>query len=182
MTMPERGLQASRCRLRSILDNDIHWVFKGLSDPRVTQYYGVHFDSLEAIRKQMEWFATLERNEQGKWWAVCKIESGEVMGAGGIYHLDKHHKKAEVGFWLLPEFHGKGYMTEAMPLIIANAFSTFDLHRIEGFVESENTACKGAMQKLGFTFEGTMHDCEVKNGRFISLDIYAMLHELAIKS
>ncbi len=32
------------------------------------------------------------------------------------------------------------------------------------------------MDKLDFTFEGTMKDCEIKNGKFISLDIYALLN------
>jgi len=31
------------------------------------------------------------------------------------------------------------------------------------------------MAKLDFLYEGTMKDCEIKNGKFISLDIYAKL-------
>jgi len=51
-----------------------------------------------------------------------------------------------------------------------------DLHRIEGFVETDNVNCKNAMKKLDFIHEGTMKDCEIKNGKFISLDIYAKLN------
>lgn len=66
-------------------------------------------------------------------------------------------------------------MTEAMPLICHYGFDQLHLHRIEGFVESNNTNCKKAMEKLDFQYEGTMRDCEIKNGKFISLDIYAAL-------
>ena len=31
------------------------------------------------------------------------------------------------------------------------------------------------MAKLDFTHEGTMIECEVKNGKFINLDMYAKL-------
>ena len=31
------------------------------------------------------------------------------------------------------------------------------------------------MKKLDFTHEGTMRECEIKNGKFISLDIYAKI-------
>ncbi|RZK20739.1 MAG: N-acetyltransferase, partial [Flavobacterium sp.] len=29
---------------------------------------------------------------------------------------------------------------------------------------------------LNFEYEGTMRDCEIKNGEFISIDIYAKFH------
>lgn len=33
------------------------------------------------------------------------------------------------------------------------------------------------MSKLDFQLEGTMIDCEIKNGQFISLDIYAKVNK-----
>ena len=33
------------------------------------------------------------------------------------------------------------------------------------------------MAKLDFEYEGTMKECEIKNGKFISLDIYAKLND-----
>jgi [ribosomal protein S5]-alanine N-acetyltransferase len=68
-------------------------------------------------------------------------------------------------------------MTEAIPLICKYGFEKLALHRIEGFVEPENLNSKKALDKLGFKHEGTMRDCEIKNGRFISLDIYAILNK-----
>ena len=68
-------------------------------------------------------------------------------------------------------------MKEAMPIICDYGFEKLRLHRIEGLVESDNTNCKRAMAKLDFLHEGTMIDCEIKNGKFISLDIYAKLNE-----
>ena len=79
----------------------------------------------------------------------------------------------EIGFWLLPEYWGKGIMTEGLPLIYNYGFNHLGLHRIERSVETENTICKKAIAKLKFSYEGTMKDCEIKNGKFISLDIYA---------
>jgi ribosomal-protein-alanine N-acetyltransferase len=90
--------------------------------------------------------------------------------------MKKEHKKAEIGFWLLPEFWRQGIMTEAIPLICNFGFDTLGLHRIEGFVDSWNINCKQALAKLGFKHEGTMVDCEISKGKFISLDIYAKLN------
>lgn len=66
-------------------------------------------------------------------------------------------------------------MKEAIPLICNYGFDNLELHRIEGFVESENKNCKNAIAKLGFQNEGTMKECEIKNSKFISLDIYAKI-------
>jgi len=87
--------------------------------------------------------------------------------------MSKAHRKAEIGFWLLTEYWGKGIVSEAIPLILDYAFRELKLHRIEAFIETENLNCKKVIIKLGFQHEGTMKDCEIKNGEFISLDIYA---------
>ncbi|MEM9546949.1 MAG: GNAT family N-acetyltransferase [Bacteroidota bacterium] len=176
MSNPYPILESERTILRQFDASDLIHVFKGLSHPEVIKYYGVSFLTLEATKEQMEWFRDLERTETGIWWAICKESSGEFLGAGGLCELSKEHKKAEIGFWLLPEYWGKGYMSEVMPLILNYAFDVLHLHRIEGFVESENENCKRAMKRLNFTLEGTMRDSEIKNGQFISVDIYSKIN------
>lgn len=46
---------------------------------------------------------------------------------------------------------------------------------IEGYVDSRNIACKKAIEKMGFIFEGSMRDCEIKDNQFLSVDIYSKL-------
>lgn len=168
-------LKTERLLLRQFADSDLENVFNGLSHPDIIKYYGVSYQTLEATKAQMEFFADLEKNETGIWWAVCSPDNQLFYGAGGLNSLSKEHKKAEIGFWLLPGYWGKGFMTEAMPLICNYGFDTLGIHRIEGIVETENLLCKKAMEKLRFQHEGTMRECEIKNGKFISLDIYAKL-------
>lgn len=167
------SIKTDRLLLRNIIDSDLENIYKGLSDPDVIKHYGISFDSQEATREQMKWFA----DEKQYWWAICSKENGTFYGAGGLNNLSKEHKKAEIGLWLLPNFWGKGIMTEALPLICNYGFEKLGIHRIEGFVESNNQNCKKAMSKLDFKLEDTMEDCEIKNGEFISLDIYAKLKE-----
>ncbi len=170
-------LESERITLRQFTDSDLENVYSGLSHPEVIKYYGVSYDTLEATKEQMKWFADLEANEKGIWWAACLKTNGRFIGGGGLNDLSKEHRKAEIGFWLLPEYWGNGFMGEAMPLILNYAFDTIGLHRIEGYVDTENQNCKKALSKLNFNFEGTMKDCEIKNGKFVSVDIYAKFAE-----
>jgi len=159
--------------LRRFTAADLENVFRGLSDPDVIEFYGVHYDSPEATKKQLAWFEEIENNGTGIWWALSSLDHSKFYGAVGIYFLNKTHKKAEIGFWLLPEFWGKGLMVEIMPFVLEFGFSRMNLRRLECFVESENTKSRKLMGKLNFIYEGTMKDCEIKNGKYISLDIYA---------
>ncbi len=162
--------------LRDILESDLEPIFLGLSHPEVIKYYGISYSSLEETKTQMQWFKNLEISGSGKWFAICDLKTDEFLGAGGLNDLIEEHQKAEIGLWLLPQFWGKGILQEVMPKIVAYGFKELQLHRIEGFVESENTKCRRAMAKTGFTYEGTMKDCEQKDGRWISLSVYAILN------
>lgn len=168
-------LKTKRLLFRQFIESDIANVFKGLSHPDIIKYYGVSYTTLEATKAQMKFFSDLEKDETGIWWAVCSLDNKTFYGAGGLNSLSKEHKKAEIGFWLISDFWGKGIMKEAMPLICNYGFESLGLHRIEGIVETENKNCKNAMTKLDFEHEGTMKECEIKNGKFISLDIYAKI-------
>ena len=166
-------IKTKRLLLRQFIAIDLENVYKGLSDPEIIKYYGVSYKTLEDTKAQMQFFVDLEKEGTGIWWAVCSLDNKTFYGAGGLNSLNKVHKKAEIGFWLLTEFWGQGIMTEVMPIICNYGFDNLELHRIEGLVETDNLNCKKAMKKLDFKLEGTMKDCEVKNGKFISLVIYA---------
>ena len=160
--------------LRPINASDIYPVWKGLSHPEVTRYYAVSFATLEETKAQMEWYATIEKNRTGQWWAICDPGDQHFYGAIGFNDIHPEHHRAEIGFWLLPEYWGKGYVPEAASCIIKHAVEQMKLHRIYAYVETENQNSKKVLQKLGFEFEGTMKECEIKNGEWIDLEIYAI--------
>lgn len=162
-------------QLKEIQASDIEHIYRGLSDPAITKYYDVHFSSLEETKEQMAWYANLKASGTGIWWGIYEKSTQEFCGAGGFNSLDQQHKKAEIGFWLLKEYWGKGIMKEVMPKLFELGFTTLDLNRIEGYVVSDNIKCKNALEKINFQYEGTMRECEVKNGETISIDIYAIL-------
>lgn len=168
-------IETERFVLRQFTIHDLENVFNGLSHPDIIKYYGISFSSLEVTKEQISWFSDLEKNNTGLWWAICSRNDNSFLGAGGLNDLDKENRKAEVGFWLLPEYWGKGIMKEVMPLICCYGFEKLGLDRIEAYVNSENKNCKKGLAKLDFNYEGTMVDCEIKDRKYISFDIYTMI-------
>lgn len=172
-------IKTNNLLLRPLKESDIHHVLEGLSHPDVIRYYAVSFFSLEETKVQMEWYANIEKEQTGKWWAICDHGDEFFYGAIGLNDIHPQHRRAEIGFWLLPTFWGKGYIPEAASFICRHAFEEMNIHRIYAYVEPENKNSKSVLQKLQFEYEGTMKECELKNGKWIDLDIYSLLHKSA---
>lgn len=170
-------ITTDRLLLRKIVPADQPKIFEGLSHPAVIRYYGVSYNSLEATAVQMEFYENLLADETGAWWGIChKQAPDEIIGACGLNNFDAQHKNIEIGYWLLPQNQGAGYMFECLPHIIAYAFREMKAHRITAVVEEGNATSGKLLTKLGFQYEGTLRESEMKNGRFISLRYYALLN------
>lgn len=170
-------LQKPGLILRQIKPSDQAAVFQGLSDPQVVRYYGVEYHSFTDTRIQMDWYRDTLRQGSGIWWAITRPAADGLIGACGLYNIQAQHRKAELGYWLLPAYWGQGLMRPALEAVTAYGFSALHLHRIEAYVETENAASARLLQKLDFQREGILRDSEIKQGRFISLEIYAKLND-----
>ena len=163
--------------LRQITQADQAKIFEGLSHPDVIPFYGISFRTYEETQAQMDWYKQLTEMQTGIWWGICQQDNpSELIGACGFNNWRKEHQCIEIGFWLMPDHWKKGIMRECIPVIIHYAFSEMNVHRIEAVVETGNQSSSRLLQNLGFFYEGTHRECEIKNGRFISLEYFAFLN------
>jgi ribosomal-protein-alanine N-acetyltransferase len=168
-------LITDRFFLQQIFPKDQQFIFQGLSHPDVIPFYGVRYDSFEATKKQMEWYEKSYNDGTGGPWKIVDKNTGEKIGVVAYYFHKPEHKKAEVGFWIFPQYWNKGIVTEVLKVVIEYCQQQKDIHRLEAFVEEGNVASIKVLEKVGFVCEGMMKDCEIKNGKFISLRIYGLI-------
>ena len=173
------NLQTTRLILRPFVQEDLPKVFEGLSHPQVIAHYGISYESLEKTQEQMDWFKSIEEKETGLWRAIIRKDDFEFLGAIGINNRNIEHKNAELGYWLLPHFWRQGYLLEAGLYFCDKIFKHYDLHRLEAQVETENRSSIKTIEALGFRYEGTKRDCELKNYNWISLAIYGKIVPLS---
>ncbi len=173
--MEFRSIITDRLLLRKVEQTDAPFILKGLSDDELTKYMLIHYYSLEEVQEQMEYYANHYKNNTGYYWLMECLEKGVEIGVIGINNLSSIHKKAEIGFWSLSEFWGKGYTTEAGKAVLQFCFHQLQLNRIEATVETENPASIAAIQKLGLEHEGTFKEYEINNGKLIDLMMFAIL-------
>jgi len=168
-------LKSNKLCLSVFNEGDLQNIYEGLSNADVIKYYGVSYNTLESAKAQLHWFTNLQEQGEGIWWAVYSAKDNTFYGAIGLNNFSKQHLKVEIGFWLLPEFWGKGIVSEAIKLVSNYAFNSLNVNRIEAFVESENENSSKVLVKTGFNYEGTMVKCEIKKSKFIDIAIYALL-------
>ena len=168
-------IDTERLALRKIEPTDQDFIYQGLSNPQVIQYYGVSFDTYEATEEQMEWYEQLWQDQTGLWWAIQNRWDERFMGACGFNEYQAEHHKIELGYWLLPAYWGQGFVRDTLEAVIPYIFKQLKVERIEAFVEVGNDASDKVLCKQGFQYEGTMRNCELKNEQFISLKVFGLL-------
>lgn len=71
-------------------------------------------------------------------------------------NIDLKNKYAEVGYELLPNFQGKGFMSEALNSIIDFAFTNLKIETIEAFTNYQNARSRKLLEKLNFKLNDKM--------------------------
>lgn len=108
-------------------------------------------------------------------WAIIDRESRRMIGTCGFTRIDAANDCAEIGYVLNPDFHGKGYATEAVKKIIDFGFCELSFNRIEARFMKGNEASLRLMQRVGMTFEGYMRDLIFVKGSYRTVGISSIL-------
>jgi len=146
------------------------------SDPEVTKYMNINCFTNETQAKEMiELLDNLSQENKAVRYSIIELESNKIIGSCGYNSLDSDHSKAEIGYDISKAFWGKGYATEAISSLMDYAFTSLKLNRVEAKVVPENIPSIKVLEKLNFTYEGTMRKCEKSNGKFMDLSIYSKL-------
>jgi ribosomal-protein-alanine N-acetyltransferase len=77
-----------------------------------------------------------------------------------------HPQQADIGYWLGEPFWNQGYMTEAVRLACHFSFSYLDTVRACATVFVGNIGSRRALEKNGFSLDGTLRSHVVKRGEW----------------
>jgi [ribosomal protein S5]-alanine N-acetyltransferase len=171
-------LETERLILRRVLPSDVKEMFELRSNPETMKYIPRplltnHEEALAHIQMMED---KIETNE-GINWAITLKGDDKMLGVIGHYRIKPEHYRAEVGYMILPEYHGKGITTEAVQCVVDYGFNTMQLHSIEGVIDPENGASEKVLQKCGFVKEAHFKENEFYDGKFIDAVVYSILNK-----
>lgn len=86
---------------------------------------------------------------------ACLKQGQHIAGAFNITGVVRgFFQSAYLGYHAFTPYANKGYMSQAIQLLVEEAFTTLNLHRLEANIQPENYASKALVQKAGFQCEG----------------------------
>lgn len=89
-----------------------------------------------------------------KGYLVCDVD-GSITGAFNLSEIVRGcFQNAYLGFYAVDGYAGQGYMSAGLKLLLKQAFTTLQLHRIEANVQPDNTKSLNLIRANGFRKEG----------------------------
>lgn len=169
-------LETDRLLLREVSHEDLELVYRFNADPQALRYVprAPYTEMIQAIEK-IAGFHEGYRERRGVWWTFVLKETGDLLGYGGFFDIGAEETKAEIGYGILPEHWGQGYMSEAVAEMTRFGFEDMGLHRIIGRVAPANEPSARILARLGYEKEGVLRDDEFARGEFFDMTIWGKL-------
>ncbi len=177
--MTEYDLKTERLTMRPVCVEDADALWPHLSNPEIPRDM-----AWEAHQEFAETIAFLKRAEEGLelghtvHWAVLLNE--RIAGLFSLIAIKRQHRaitydRAELAYWLAPEFQRKGIMTEAGIAAIRFSFEKLGLNKLVVSHHVGNVASEKLIKKLGFRWMCRENRSFCKWGNWIDCEHYEML-------
>ena len=169
-------LESERLRFRKLTDADVDEVIALRGSKQNMQFIPrpLITNTEEALAYIKMINDKIEENTDINW-AVTEKGSDKCIGIMGFYRTQPEHYRTELGYMIVSEHNGKGYVTEAVKTLLNFAFNTLNFHSIEAVIDSRHVASERVLQKNGFEKEAHFKENFYYNNEFTDTVIYSLL-------
>ena len=167
-------VSSERLILKPLNEGDEDEMLKIRSHPEINRYIGrkppSNIDEIRAFIKKIH-----KATEEGAtlFWTIRQSHAEEIMGTICLWNIDRKHERAEIGYELLPEYQGKGFMTEAIEVILDYGFGVQHFKEISAYTNKANAASIQLLKKHGFR-----HHPDIKDVDFPDNKVFIKHHQL----
>ena len=169
-------LETERLVLRAITENDIDAMFYLRTNDELMRYIArPRPTNAEEVLPLLHRIQNNVATNEGIAWAMTMKGDGRMMGHMSYHVLFKENYRAEIGYMMREEYHGKGIMDEAIKATIDYGFNKLGLHSIEAHVNPANAASRKLLERNNFTQEAYFKENIFWNGKFEDTVVYSLL-------
>ena len=126
-------------------------------DPALWELSLTQVATRDDMRRYLD--AALDERARGVALPFAQVEraTGRVVGSTRFGSYDRRHRRVEIGWtWIAAPWQRTAINTEAKRLLLAHAFDTLGVHRVELKADALNLRSRAAMRRLGAVEEGTL--------------------------
>lgn len=167
-------LQTESLVLRKLTAVDAPEIFLLRSDKRVNTF--LDRPILADIEGAHQFITKIENfiaAKESLYWAITLKDNDTLIGTICIWNIEKQKAQAEIGYELLPDFQGKGFMNEAIGKVIEFAFEEMKLSVITALTKTENKSSVNVLLKNNFQLDNSNEF--VSKETVGELDVYYLL-------
>jgi ribosomal-protein-alanine N-acetyltransferase len=140
-----------RLKLRKLADTDAQKIHELRSSPIVNAFIDRDIstgtaDALAFIKK----ITDLIQNNKAIYWVITLNDEPALIGTIGLWNFDIPGATIEIGYELLPQYHGKGLMTEVIKSVINYGFNEMEAETITAFTDAGNISSVKLLISNGF--------------------------------
>ncbi len=173
---PFPDLKTERLFLRRVSVDDAHEIMELRGNAETMKY--IPRPLAKTIEDAMAHITMIDdkiNSNEGINWAITINGNPKLIGIIGHYKIQKENFRAEIGYMLLPEFHNRGIISEAIHEVVNYGFESMKLHSIEAIIDPRNFASEKVLQKNSFIKEAHIIENGFYDGVFIDTVIYSLL-------
>ena len=111
---------------------------------------------------------------QGVVFAIC-LANGDLIGAISLNKAGLFNR-AELGYWIGVTHWNQGYCTEAAKAVLEYGFKVLGYHKISARHFAGNLSSGRVLEKAGMRREGSLQDDVIKDGRYITVELYGIVN------
>jgi ribosomal-protein-alanine N-acetyltransferase len=175
---PFPELRTERLRLRQLTLSDAGEIFLLRSNERVNKY--LDRPSAQSIDDAIAFINKIDQgiaNNESLYWVITMKDESKLIGTISLWNISREDSKAEIGYELMPEYHGKGFMQEAFARTIKYIGEVLKVETIEAWTHSKNLASSKILERNGFKRD---HAAEAKNKEDLGESIIYQLRSSAV--
>lgn len=152
-------LETERLQLKEINESHVEDILKIRSNEMINQFVQRNspknnYDALQLILTIKE----RTRNKETFYWGISLKDQPNLIGTICLWKFTEDRKQAEVGYELLPDYHRKGIMSEALAAVIDFGFNDLQLQEMVAMTNKFNENSKGLLLKHQFVLENGRKD------------------------
>jgi ribosomal-protein-alanine N-acetyltransferase len=168
-------LRAPTVTLRYPEPADAERIYELASAPDVGGWFS--WGPYEEIGQAKAWLAGLPADrEHGRDLAFAiEREGAGVIGVTSLNELSIRDRRAMVGTWIGRDWQGTGVNGESKALIAHLAFAICGMRRLGAFSDVLNEKSTGALERVGFTREGTLSRWHRHGGTEHDVHVFRLL-------
>jgi len=156
MKIPIRQLEADRLILRFFKNSDLEALLEYRSDPEVMKYQLWQSFTREQALDFINKYKSPASFVPNAWFglAVELKTTNTLIGDVALKIMGKDYAQAEIGFNISAKYQKQGFATEAIRCILDYLFKDLKIHRVYAILDTQNTAAKRLLEKIGMRREG----------------------------